>query len=319
MGLSRYEVKPAEKFDFKEIIYEKRDWVARITINRPRVYNAYTLSTLQEMCEALHDILWDGSVAVGVITGAGDKAFCTGGDANEYAKEYTKKPHGFYHWWEFYDRMLYMIRNCGKPIIARINGVVAGGGNEINLACDLSIAAEHARFIQPGTNVGSVSAGGATQWLPLTVGDKRTRWMTMVSDFVDAKTAEQWGLVNKVVPFEKLDEAVGEVCQKLVNKMPDCLRYTKIQANFWGDLAWTTLAHARDWLSIHYATAEPLEGFGGFIEKRPIDYMRFRKRAAEGKAYEFHWGAPVKACPKCGVKNLPEDFGYCGKCGNKLD
>jgi len=319
LGLPRYQVKKAEEYAFQDIIYEKKDWVARITINRPQVYNAYRLITLQEICEALHDVLWDGSVAVGVITGAGDKAFCTGGDAKEYATEYTKRPYGFYLWWEYYDRMLYMIRNCGKPIIARINGILAGGGNEINLACDLSIAAEHAQFLQPGVNVGSVSAGGATQWLPLAIGDKRARWMVMVSERVDAKTAEQWGLVNEVVPYDKLDETVNELCKKLIAKMPDCLRYTKTQANFWGDLAWTTLAHARDWLTMHYATAEPLEGFGAFTEKRPIDHMQFRKRMAEGKAHEYHWGPMVKVCRKCGAKNLPEAFEYCGKCGAKLE
>jgi len=310
--------KRPEEFDFKEIIYEKKDWVARITLNRPEVYNAYSLNELGEICEALHDVIWDGSIAVVVITGAGDKAFCTGGDANEYATQYPKKPHGFYQWWEFYDRMLYLIRNCGKPVIARINGVVAGGGNEINLACDLSIAAEHARFIQPGTRVGSVSAGGATQWLPLTIGEKRARWLVMVGDEIDAHTAKEWGLVNEVVPYAQLDEAVDELCEKLIHKMPDCLRYTKAQCNFWGDLAWTTLAHARDWLTIHYATAEPLEGFRAFLEKRQADFMKLRGLAAEGKAYEYHWGAPVKSCPSCGTNYLPEEFEFCGKCGARL-
>ncbi|MEM2213264.1 MAG: enoyl-CoA hydratase-related protein [Candidatus Nezhaarchaeales archaeon] len=314
-----YEVKRPEEYGFKEIIYEKKDWVARITINRPRVYNAYSLNALQEMCEALHDAMWDGSVAVIVVTGAGDRAFCTGGDANEYSTQYTRRPHGFYLWWEFYERMLYLIRTCGKPVIARVNGVAAGGGCEIILACDLAIAcAEHARFIQPGTRVGSVSAGGATQWYPLTIGDKRTRWLVMVGDEIDAKTAYEWGLVNKIVPHDKLDEEVNAVCQKLINKMPDCLRYTKVQCNFWGDLAWTTLQHARDWLSIHYATAEPLEGFKAFLEKRPARFLELRKKAAEGKAYEYYWGALVKTCPKCGTKYLPEDFEYCGKCGAKL-
>jgi enoyl-CoA hydratase/carnithine racemase len=304
--------------EFREILYEKKDWVARITINRPKVYNAYNLRALQEICEALHQVLWDGEVAVAVITGAGDKAFCTGGDANEYATVYPRKPHGFYQWWEFYERMLYLIRTCGKPVIARINGVVAGGGNEINLACDLSIAAEHARFVQPGTRVGSVSAGGATQWLPLTIGEKRTRWMVLVGDEVDARTAEAWGLVNKVVPYERLDEEVDLLCEKLIHKMPDSLRYTKVQLNFWGDLAWNTFGHARDWLSLHYATAEPLEGFRAFLEKRPADFLKLRRLAAEGKAYEYQWGAPVRECGNCGERFLPEDFDFCGKCGVRL-
>jgi enoyl-CoA hydratase/carnithine racemase len=312
------EEKSESAMEFREILYEKKDGIARITINRPKHYNAYSLRALQEICEALHRVLWDGAVYVCVFTGAGDRAFCTGGDANEYAGVYPNKPHGFYQWWEFYERMLYLIRTCGKPVIARINGVVAGGGNEINLACDLSIASENVRFIQPGTRVGSVSAGGATQWLPLTIGEKRTRWMVMVGDEVNAKTAKEWGLVNEVVPADKLDEEVNKVCQKLINKMPDCLRYTKIQCNFWGDLAWNTFGHARDWLSIHYATAEPLEGFRAFLEKRTPNIKKLRDLQAKGKAYEYHWGAPMKTCAKCQTKYLPEDFEFCGKCGAKL-
>lgn len=318
-GKGRYEKlfrgRDPEEFKFEEIIYEKKEWVAKITFNRPSKYNAYTGTELAEVCDALHDILVDDKIAVGVITGAGDKAFCTGGDAGTYSTIYPERPHEFYMWWEYYERMLYLIRTCGKPVIARINGVVAGGGNEINLACDISIAAEHARFIQPGTRTGSVSAGGATQWLPLVIGDKRTRWMVMVGDEIDARTALQWGLVNEVVPYEKLDEAVNTVCQKLIDKFPDCLRYTKVQCNFWSDLAWTTFQHARDWLSVHYATAEPIEGFKAFLEKRKVDYRGMREKDIEGKSRSYIFGPPMKSCAKCGTKYLPEEFKFCGVCG----
>lgn len=311
--------RPVEDFDFKEILYDKKDWVATITLNRPESYNAYTGTELWELCEALHDVTVDDKIAVAVITGTGEKAFCTGGDAGTYATIYPKRPHEFYAWWEYYERMLYMIRTCGKPVIARINGVVAGGGNEINLACDLSIATEHARFIQPGTRTGSVSAGGATQWLPLAIGDKRSRWMVMVGDEIDAKTALEWGLVNEVVPYEKLDEAVQGLCEKLIDKFPDCMRYTKVQCNFWGDLAWTTLQHARDWLSVHYATAEPIEGFSAFLEKRKVDYVGMRQKSAEGGSHSYIHGAPLKSCAGCGTKYIPEEFSFCGKCGVKLN
>ena len=311
--------RPVEDFGFEEILYDKKDWIATITLNRPKRYNAYTGTQLWEVCEALHDVTVDDKVAVAVITGAGEKAFCTGGDAGTYSTIYPKRPHEFYHWWEFYERMLYMIRTCGKPVIARINGVVAGGGNEINLACDLSIAAEHARFIQPGTRTGSVSAGGATQWLPLAIGDKRSRWMVMVGDEIDAKTALEWGLVNEVVPYEKLDEAVQGLCEKLINKFPDCMRYTKVQCNFWGDLAWTTLQHARDWLAVHYATAEPIEGFSAFLEKRKVDYIGMREKSAKGGSHTYIHGAPLKSCVKCGAKYMPEEFSFCGKCGANLE
>ncbi|MCL0092173.1 enoyl-CoA hydratase-related protein [Dehalococcoidia bacterium] len=314
--------RPVEEFDFREIIYEKDydKWVARITLNRPKRYNAYTGTELVEICEALHDALVDDGVAVLVITGAGDRAFCTGGDAATYSVIYPERPHEFYYWWEYYERMLYLIRTLGKPVIARLNGVVAGGGNEINLACDISIAAEHARFIQPGTRVGSVSAGGASQWLPLTIGDKRTRWMLMIGDEIDAKTALEWGLVNVVVPYDQLDEAVDNARQKLVEKFPDCLRYTKVQCNFWGDLAWTTMQHARDWLSVHYATGEPIEGFNAFLEKRKVDFAGMREMSKRGLSHSYYpYGAPLKTCPQCGAKYLPQAFEFCGKCGAKLE
>jgi len=310
--------RPVEAFDFEEILYDKKDWVATITLNRPRQYNAYTGTELFEICEALHDVTVDDQIAVAVITGAGDRAFCTGGDAGTYATIYPKRPHEFYAWWEYYERMLYMIRTCGKPVIARINGVVAGGGNEINLACDLAIAADHARFVQPGTRTGSVSAGGATQWLPLAIGDKRARWMVMVGDEIDARTALEWGLVNDVVPMEKLDEAVAGLCAKLIDKFPDCLRYTKVQCNFWGDLAWTTLQHARDWLSVHYATGEPIEGFRAFLEKRKVDYRGMRQKSADGGSHTYMHGAPLQQCQACGAGYLPEEFTFCGKCGQSL-
>ena len=304
---------------FREILYEKRDWVATVTINRPHVYNAYTLHTLREMAAAFKDASFDDSVAVIVLTGAGDKAFCTGGDVKEYAEVYTQKPRDYWKYMAEFQNAHDVLRNSGKPAIARVNGVCAGGGNEFHMACDLSVAADHAEFMQVGTRVGSVAAGGATQWLPLLVGDRRAREMLLLCEKVPAAKALEWGLVNWVVPAKDLDGKVHEVAEKLVDKFPECTRYTKQQVNFWKDFAWhMTIGHAREWLSLHFASQEPWEGMRAFVEKRPARYRELREVAAKGGAPEFLWGAPAKICPSCGVVGLPADFGFCGKCGKPV-
>ncbi|MCK7521070.1 MAG: enoyl-CoA hydratase/isomerase family protein [Ignavibacteriales bacterium] len=202
------------EFNFTEILYDKSNWIATITINRPEVYNAYSIITLQEMIIALQDAVWDDGVAVIVITGAGDKAFCTGGDVKEYAEEYTKRPRNFWKWMGVFTQFHDLLRNSGKPTIARLNGMVVGGGNEINMSCDLAIAAEHVIIRQVGTSVGSVAAGGATQFLPILVGDRRAREILMLNEPIPAQKALEWGLVNYVVPKEELDSKVNEIAYR---------------------------------------------------------------------------------------------------------
>lgn len=340
----------AEPVSFTEITYEKRDWVARITLNRPHAYNAYTTHTLTELAAAFRQAAFDDEVAVIVYTGAGDRAFCTGGDVKEYAGRYTRKPRDYWKYMGLFSAYIESILNAGKPVIARLNGMAVGGGNESHLACDLSIIAEHAFVGQVGTGVGSVAAGGATQWLPLFVGDRRARYMLMTNRRIPAYQALEWGLVNEVVPSVKkdgefivhatpeqiaqaqagaggysldltrLDEAVNALCRELIQKFPECLRYTKTQTNFWKDLAWhQTIGHARDWLALHYTSWEPLEGMHAFVEKRPADYLKLRQRAAEGKSSEFMWGPYARACAACGAKYLPEEFEFCGRCGAALN
>jgi len=336
--------------DFKEIIYEKHDWVARITLNRPSNYNAYSTGTLEELATAFRQAAFDDEVGVIVYTGAGDRAFCTGGDVKEYAAKYTNKPRDYWKYMGLFSAYIESILNTGKPVIARVNGMAVGGGNESHLAYDLSIIAEHAYVGQVGTGVGSVAAGGATQWLPIFVGDRRARYMLMTNRKIPAYQALEWGLVNEVAPsvtkdgefithatpeqiakaqkgadgycidLAKLDEAVNALCAELIQKFPECARYTKQQTNFWKDFAWhQTIGHARDWLALHYTSWEPMEGMNAFVEKRPADYLKLRQRAAEGKSSEFMWGAYARECTQCGAKYLPDEFDYCGKCGASLN
>ncbi|HET7339055.1 MAG TPA: enoyl-CoA hydratase/isomerase family protein [Candidatus Dormibacteraeota bacterium] len=318
--MSSFDPRPADDFDFEQILYSKQNGIARVTINRPQVYNCYSAHTLQEMTIAFKDASWDDSIAVVVLTGAGEKAFCTGGDVAEYQSEYLKRPRDYWKYMGLFQECHDQLRNIGKPVIARINGIVAGGGNEFNMACDLAVMADHATIRQVGTRVGSVAAGGATQWLPIVVGDRRAREMLFTCDPIDAATALDWGLVNRVVPLTQLDAAVDELAEKLIDKFPECTRYTKAAVNYWKDQSWSaSIGHARDWLSLHFATLEPWEGMTAFVEKRQPDYRGIRRKAAEGGWSEFVWGPYTSTCDSCGAKGIPAGFAFCGNCGAALE
>ena len=187
-----YTGQPAARFAFADILYEKKDGIARVTLNRPEIYNAYSSDTLREMAEAFRDAAMDDAVGVMVLTGAGDKAFCAGSDAREFSKEFLRRPRNFWKFQGLLTEALNLFRHLGKPTIARLNGVVAGAGNDWNLAADLAVAADHVRFMQMGTRVGLVDAWGATQWLPLVVGDRRAREMLLTCDEVIRPTRVTW-------------------------------------------------------------------------------------------------------------------------------
>ncbi len=266
-------------YNFSHILYEKNDYTATVTINRPEVLNCLNLTTLREMITAFEDTAWDDDIAVLVITGAGEKSFCTGADLREQEEFFVGNPNDYYKWMRVFIEMHEALRNIGKPTIAKLNGMVVGGGNEVNLSCDLAIAADHIIIKQVGAARGSVAAAGASQWLPLTVGDRRAREILFLCEDISAEKALDWGLVNQVVPKADLDAAVAVMCEKLYNKLPECLRYAKQQLNFWKDLSWhTTIGHARDWLAIHNLSDEVVEGISAFNEKREVNYKKIRKK-----------------------------------------
>lgn len=307
-------------FHFKDILYEKKDWVARVTINRPESFNCYTTGTLQELTTAIDDASFDDRVGVIVLTGAGDKAFCTGGDVKEYSAIYTRRPHDYWKYMGLFSKYIESILRSGKVTIARINGIAVGGGNESQLACDLAVMADDTWLGQVGTSVGSVAAGGATQWLPIHVGDRRAREMLFLNPKIPAQKALEWGLVNRVVPRGKLDEEVATLARQVLEKFPECTRYTKAQVNYWKEASWyATAGHARDWLSTHFTTLEPYEGMRAFVEKRKVDVMGLRQRAADGGSSEFLWGPYARSCSACGATGLPEAFRFCGGCGAALE
>ena len=270
-------------FGFKKILYEKharQQGRATVTLNHPEVYNAFDFEMLNEMATAFLDVAHDDSVAVLVLTGAGEKAFCTGADLKEQHEHCVGSPQTYWKWMGAFIDAHDRLRNIGKPTVARLNGMTVGGGNEFNMACDLAVAADDIYIRQVGTARGSVPAGGATQWLPLIVGDRRAREILMLCEEIPAAKALEWGLINRAVPRAKLDAEVDAMCGKLINKLPGCIRYTKQHLNFWRDFAWSsTIGHARDWLALNNLTAETAEGIAAFNEKRPIDYDRLRREA----------------------------------------
>ncbi len=266
-----------QSFGFKHILYEKSKRRATVTFNRPEVLNCVHLPMLRELQSAFQDVSRDDSIAVLVLTGAGDRAFCTGADLKEQKQHLVDSPQDYWKWMGEFCAAHEALRNIGKPTIARLNGVVVGGGNEFNVSCDLAVAADDIYIKQVGAAMGSVAAAGATQWLPLIVGDRRAREILMLCEEIPAQKALEWGLVNRVVPRDRLDATVDQMCETLEQKLPECMRYTKQQLNFWRDLSWhMTIGHARDWLSIHNRAPEVHEGIDAFFEKRSPRYDQMR-------------------------------------------
>jgi enoyl-CoA hydratase/carnithine racemase len=286
----RYTGKDAGQFHFEHIQYQKSGFRATITIDRPQVLNAINFDVLEEMNTAIKDASWDDRVAVLVVTGAGDRAFCSGADLEEQ-KEFLQRPRDYWKWMGEFIECHERLRNIGKPTLARLNGIVVGGGNELNLSCDLAVAADDIYIRQVGTSHGSVALAGATQFLPLIVGDRRAREILFLNEEIPAAKALEWGLVNWVVPRSELDTKVDDIVEKLVAKFPEKTRYTKQQLNFWRDLSWhLTVGHGREWLSIHNTSPETWEGITSFLEKRTPNYTEIRNRRAEDRAPEWLGG-----------------------------
>lgn len=259
--------------EFQDIIYEKKDGRATITINRPEVLNAFRQQTLDEMIEAFDDANRDRTIGVVVLTGAGQRAFCVGGDVSTMSDLSGEKTTA---WITSLLRLAAAIRNTGKPVIAAVNGYCIGGGNELQLFCDLTIASDKATFAQVGPRVGACPVWGGTQLLPRLVGDKKAREMIFLCDTYSAQEAERMGLINKVVPHDKLAEEVDAWCSRILSHSPQSLRVAKISLNFGSDLLYASLVHGGEMLRNIFGSEESLEGMRAFLEKRPADYQRFR-------------------------------------------
>jgi len=304
------------KMQLETVNYEAKALVATITINRPDVNNTLSLQLMEDLCTALEEAEKDAGVGVIVITGIGDKFFCPGLDLN-WAKDLFNNTHDVWKMNNQYARIIYNIRFCGKPVIGKINGITAGGGCEILIACDLVIAAEHAKFQQGEGAVGAI-ASYATQTLTPIIGDRKTRWFLFTDEVIDAKTALEYGLINKVVPYKDLDKEVEKLCKTLLKKAPWSLRFTKDQINVWFDMVSHTIRQGSDFWCLQSTSPETLEGISAFREKRVPKHIELRQKTAEGKSHTYLWGPPTETCPACNTRWLPEGFDFCGKCGKKI-
>jgi enoyl-CoA hydratase/carnithine racemase len=203
--------------------YGVDDRRATIRLDRPEVLNALDRPTLEALRDAFREASADHAVGVVVLTGTGERAFCTGADLDEQ-KAFLERPNDYWDWMARFIEALEAIKGCSKPVVARLNGMTVGGGNELNLACDLAVAADDVVFRHVGPSRGSLPAGGATQWMPLLVGDRRAREVLLLNRPIGAQQALDWGWVNRVVPRTELDEAVADYCSELLDKMPEIVR-----------------------------------------------------------------------------------------------
>ncbi|SFL04566.1 1,4-dihydroxy-2-naphthoyl-CoA synthase [Proteiniphilum acetatigenes] len=260
---------------YEDILFDFYNGIARITINRPRYRNAFTPTTTGEMSDALRICREESDISVVVITGAGDKAFCSGGDQNVKGK-------GGYIDKDGIPRLSVLdvqkqIRSIPKPVIAMVNGYAIGGGHVLHVVCDLSIASENAIFGQTGPRVGSFDAGFGSSYLARIVGQKKAREIWFLCRQYNAQEALEMGLVNKVVPFDQLEDEVVEWAETMMQHSPLALRMIKAGLNAELDGQAGIQELAGDATMLYYLTDEAQEGKQAFLEKRKPNFKQFPK------------------------------------------
>ena len=261
--------------EYKDIIFEQYNGIARITINRERYRNAFTPLTTAEMSDALRLCREMQEISVVVLTGAGDTAFCAGGDMNV-------KGRGGYVDTEGIPRLSVLdvqkqIRSLPKPVIAAVNGFAIGGGHVLHVVCDLSIASENAIFGQTGPRVGSFDAGFGSSYMARCIGQKKTREIWFLCRKYNAQEALEMGLVNKVVPLEQLEDEYVQWAEEMMQHSPIALRLIKAGLNAELDGQAGIQELAGDATMLFYMCDEAHEGSQAFLEKRKPDYSKYPK------------------------------------------
>lgn len=271
--MEKREWKPIEGFNFEEILFEEYNHIAKVTINRPRYRNAFTPKTVWEMSQAFNYCREALDIRVVILTGAGDKAFCSGGDMNV-------KGHGGYIGSDGVPRLNVLdlqmqIRRLPKPVIAMVNGYAIGGGHVLHVVCDLSIASENAIFGQTGPKVGSFDAGFGASYLARVVGQKKAREIWFLCRQYSAEEAERMGLVNKAVPFDRLEDECINWAETMIERSPLALRMMKAGFNAELDGQAGIQELAGDATMLYYTLDEAQEGGKAFLEKRKPDFDKY--------------------------------------------
>jgi naphthoate synthase len=261
--------------ELTDVRYEVERGLAWITIDRPDVYNAFRGRTVDELVACFKAAWVDRGVGVIALTGTGDRAFCTGGDQRQRAEtgDYGPTETGLFE----VETLHRLIRDVPKPVIAAVNGFAIGGGHVLHVLCDLTIAAESARFGQAGPRVGSFDAGFGSAYLARILGDKRAREVWYLCRQYDAQTMERWGLVNRVVPLAELRAEVRRWADEMLEKSPTALRVLKHSFNADSESIAGLGALAFDSLDLFVRTPEAREGVAAFMERRKPDFGKHRK------------------------------------------
>jgi naphthoate synthase len=261
--------------EYEEILFHQHNGIARISINRPHVHNAFTPLTVKEMIDAMNICREREDIGVIVLTGEGGKAFCSGGDQKVRGEGGYVGDDGVPRLNVLDLQML--IRRSSKPVIAAVAGWAIGGGHVLHVVCDLTIAAENARFGQTGPVVGSFDGGFGASYLARIVGQKKAREIWFLCDQYDATDALNMGLVNKVVPIEMLEQTTVEWCNKILEKSPIALRMLKSSFNAELDGQAGIQELAGNATLLYYLSAEGKEGKNAFVEKRKPDFSKYPK------------------------------------------
>ncbi len=262
---------------FEDLVYDKSEGIATITINRPKQLNAFRGQTVEELIEAFKDAWGDRDVGCVILTGAGDRAFCVGGDQTTREEGgYKGKPTRSDTGMEV-EELHSIIRDIPKPVIAAVNGYAIGGGHVLHVLCDLTIAAETAKFGQVGPKVGSVDPGFGTMYLARVVGEKKAREIWYLCEQYTAEEARQMGLVNKVVPAAELMNAARAWAARICTMSPTAIKLAKVSFNAPSEEIRGIGSVAMRALSLYYGTDEAVEGKNAFLEKRKPDFAKYRK------------------------------------------